>query len=66
MMRVMASQEHNAEPTNLQLPIDSNPALIHTAQPDGDLHYFNQTWLNHVGLLLEDLWGWKWTVKRRC
>jgi len=30
--------------------------------PDGYLDFFNQTWLEHVGLLLEDLRGWKWTV----
>jgi PAS domain S-box-containing protein len=47
---------------NFQLLIDSIPALIHTALPNGELDYFNQTWLNYVGLALADLVGWKWTA----
>jgi PAS domain S-box-containing protein len=42
--------------------IDSIPALIHTARPDGYVDYFNQRWLQYVGLPLEDLLGWKWTA----
>jgi PAS domain S-box-containing protein len=42
--------------------VDSIPALIHTARPDGYLDYFNQLWLRYVGLSLEDLLGWKWTT----
>jgi hypothetical protein len=41
--------------------IDSAPALIHTARPDGYLDFFNQGWLNFVGQPLEKLLGWKWT-----
>jgi PAS domain S-box-containing protein len=44
-----------------QLLIDSIPALIHTSLPDGYLDYFNQRWLDYVGLALEHLQGWKWT-----
>jgi formate hydrogenlyase transcriptional activator len=47
--------------TDLQLLIDSIPALIHTSLPDGYLDYFNQRWLEYVGLRLEDIEGWKWT-----
>src|SRR5207248_645340 len=46
----------------LRLVIDSAPALIHTASPDGYLDFFNQTWLNYVGRSLKDLAGWKWTA----
>jgi PAS domain S-box-containing protein len=42
--------------------IDSIPAQIHAGLPNGDLDYFNQTWLNYVGLSLQDLQGWKWTA----
>lgn len=58
----MASQGHQPEPMNLSVLIDSVPALIHTALPDGYLDFFNQTWLEYVGLSLEDLQGWKWTA----
>jgi PAS domain S-box-containing protein len=56
----MASQEPKSEPMNFQLLIDSIPALIHSGLPNGDLDYFNQAWLNYVGLRFEDLQGWKW------
>jgi PAS domain S-box-containing protein len=62
MMRIVASQGYKFEPMNFQLLIDSIPALIHTALPDGYLDFFNQTWLKYVGLPLEDLQGWKWTA----
>jgi formate hydrogenlyase transcriptional activator len=45
-----------------RLVLDSTPALLHTARPDGYLDFFNQTWLRYVGLPLEDLQGWKWTA----
>ncbi len=58
----MASQGHKSELMNLQLIIDSTPALIHSGPPDGRLDFFNQYWLNFVGLSLEHLLGWKWTA----
>jgi PAS domain S-box-containing protein len=45
----------------LRLVLDTTPALIHTARPDGYLDYFNKGWLEYVGLTLEDLQGWGWT-----
>jgi PAS domain S-box-containing protein len=46
----------------LRLVIDTVPALIHTGLPDGQLDFFNQRWLDFVGLSLEELSGWKWTA----
>jgi PAS domain S-box-containing protein len=46
----------------LRLVIDTVPTLIHTGLPDGQLDFFNQRWLDFVGLSLEDLSGWKWTA----
>jgi hypothetical protein len=37
--------------SDLQRIIDSTPALIHTARPDGYHDFFNETWLNYVGCL---------------
>jgi formate hydrogenlyase transcriptional activator len=66
IMRTMASSAPGADPRelgpNLRLVIDSAPALIHTGLPDGYLDFFNQTWLRYVGLSIEDLRGWSWTV----
>src|SRR5712692_5185460 len=63
--RHLASSGDNsrlASASDLQLIIDSAPALIHTAQPDGHIDFFNRTWLEYVGLSPEDLLGWKWTA----
>ena len=45
----------------LRLVIDTTPALIHTGRPDGYLDYFNQRWLEFLGLALEEVCGWRWT-----
>ena len=47
---------------DLRQVIDSAPALIHTARPDGHLDFFNQRWLDFVGLSQADLLGWQWTA----
>ncbi len=47
---------------HLRLVLDTTPALIHSARPDGSIDYFNQRWLEYVGLSLEDLQGWGWTT----
>ncbi|WP_263354770.1 PAS domain-containing protein [Acidicapsa acidisoli] len=41
--------------------VDSSPALLHTARPDGYLDFFNQTWLNFTGVPVKRLLGWGWT-----
>jgi PAS domain S-box-containing protein len=46
---------------DLRQVIDSAPALIHTARPDGYLDFFNRTWLDFVGQPLKSLLGWEWT-----
>src|SRR6266853_4488355 len=51
-----------ASASDLHLIIDSAPALIHTARPDGHIDFFNRTWLEYVGLSPEDFLGWKWTA----
>ena len=58
----MKIAEHGPDLANLQELVDSVPALIHTARPDGAIDFFNQRWLEFAGLRLEDLEGWKWTA----
>jgi len=59
---VKAVQPASAAEDGLQLVIDSAPALIHTGLPDGYLDFFNQSWLNYLGVSLGDVEGWKWTA----
>jgi PAS domain S-box-containing protein len=47
---------------SLRRVLDTTPALIHSARPDGYLDYFNQRWLDYVGLSPEGLLGWAWTT----
>ncbi len=58
----MKIPEHGPDLASLRELVDSLPALIHTGLPDGYLDFFNQRWLDFVGLRLEDLEGWKWTA----
>jgi PAS domain S-box-containing protein len=58
----MASAEQQPESLNIQLLVDSIPALIHTASPDGYLDYFNKPWLEYLGVTLDKVAGWNWTA----
>jgi PAS domain S-box-containing protein len=60
IMRAMASAGQQSESLNIQLLVDSIPALIHTARPDGYLDYFNKPWLEYLGATLEQVSGWNW------
>ena len=62
MMATMASGEQQRESLNIQLLVDSIPALIHTGRPDGYLDYFNKPWLTYFGVTLDKVVGWNWTA----
>jgi PAS domain S-box-containing protein len=61
-MPAMAAPRPEFEPLNIQLLVDSIPALIHTSRPDGYLDYFNKPWLEYLGVTLDDVAGWNWTT----
>jgi hypothetical protein len=50
----MKIAEHGPDFASLQELVDSVPALIHTARPDGSIDFFNLRWLEFVGLRLEE------------
>jgi PAS domain S-box-containing protein len=62
IMPAMASSGQGSEHLNAQLLVDSIPALIHTARPDGYLDYFNKPWLEYLGVTLDSVTGWNWTA----
>jgi PAS domain S-box-containing protein len=62
IMPPMASSGQGSERLNAQLLVDSIPALIHTARPDGYLDYFNKPWLEYLGVTLDKVAGWNWTA----
>src|SRR5579863_9593471 len=59
---IMAPLGHESQSNPLEHLLDSIPSLIHTSRPDGYLDYFNQRWLDYVGLPIEAILGWNWTV----
>jgi len=61
-MPAMAFPKRESESLNIQLLVDSIPALIHTSLPDGYLDYFNKPWLEYLGAALEQVSGWNWTA----
>src|ERR1700732_4709326 len=62
MGSTMKVDDHSQAVASLHALIDSLPALIHTGRPDGYLDFFNQRWLQFVGLRLEELEGWKMDI----
>ncbi len=61
-MRGMASPRQESDSLDVQVLVDSIPALIHTARPDGYLDYFNKPWLEYLGVTLDKVTGWNWTA----
>ena len=54
--QALAASEHN-----LQLTIDTIPAVAWTARLDGSADFFNQHYLDYVGFSLAQAKGWGWT-----
>src|SRR6267142_1077185 len=57
----LQNDQSTANENALRRAVDTTPAFIHTARPDGYLDYFNRGWLDFLGKSLEDVCGWRWT-----
>src|SRR5437870_4371869 len=55
------NEQSTAAEDVLRRAVDTTPAFIHTARPDGYLDYFNRGWLDFLGKSLEEVCGWRWT-----
>jgi PAS domain S-box-containing protein len=60
--RKRLEDESRQSEDRLRRVIDTTPALIWTAQPDGSLDFVNQTHNDFTGLSLDDVRGWHWTA----
>ncbi len=60
--RKHAEEALTASERNLKLTIDTIPALAWSARPDGAAEFFNQHYLDFVGLSAEQASGWGWTA----
>src|SRR5467141_2809956 len=61
----LQNDQSTATEDALRRAVDTTPAFIHTARPDGYLDYFNRGWLDFLGKSLEDVCGWRWTESIR-
>ena len=60
--RKRAEDALRASERSLKLIIDTIPALAWSARPDGSAEFFNQHYLNFIGLSAEQASGWGWTA----
>lgn len=46
---------------DIRLVVDTIPTLAWSTRPDGSADFFNQRWLEYIGLTLQEAlhWGWK-------
>jgi len=58
-LRKEIAERRRAE-DRLLLVIDTIPAMVFTALPDGSVDFVNRQWLEYLGLSLEDVLGWGW------
>jgi PAS domain S-box-containing protein len=54
------SQRSSKADGDLRPVIDTVPALVWSARPDGSRDFLNQRWLEYTGLSLEQGLGWGW------
>jgi formate hydrogenlyase transcriptional activator len=59
--RERAEEELRASERKYRNLVDTTPAFVHTALPNGEVDFYNRGWLEYVGLPLTDLLGWGWT-----
>jgi PAS domain S-box-containing protein len=60
--RKRAEDALRASERNLKLSIDTIPALAWSARPDGSADFFNQHYVDFIGLSAEQASGWGWTA----
>src|SRR4051812_17337909 len=59
--RELAEEELRASERKYRNLVDTTPAFVHTALPNGEVDFYNRGWLEYVGLPLTDLLGWGWS-----
>ena len=58
--REAEEQLRNSE-RNLRTTIDTIPAYVFSALPDGSFDFASQNWFDYSGLSPEEVYGWDWT-----
>lgn len=58
--RKQAQEELQQSDKRQRFVLDSMPQKVFTAQPNGDVNYFNPQWTEFTGLSFEQIKGWGW------
>jgi PAS domain S-box-containing protein len=56
-----AQPADDAEADGIHALLDAIPALVWRACVDGSINFVNRRWIEHTGLSLDEMRGWKWT-----
>ena len=59
--REAEEQIRNSE-RNLRTTIDTIPAFVFSALPDGSFDFVSQSWFDYSGLSPEEVYGWDWAT----
>lgn len=59
-VRKRAEEEIEKSEQRYHLLADAVPLIVWTAQPNGELDYYNQRWFDYTGMSLEETKGWGW------
>lgn len=59
-LRKRAEEELIQSEQRYHLLADAVPLIVWTAQPNGELDYYNQRWFDYTGMSLEETKGWGW------
>jgi PAS domain-containing protein len=62
-LRVRGQQDFLLNEANFQALVETIPALVWRAKPDGHIDYVNRRLLEYFGSPLEKIIGWGWTDK---
>ena len=60
--RRRAEEDLRASERKYRHLVDTTPAFIHTALPDGSLDFLSRGWLEYAGLPQTDFLDWRWTA----
>jgi PAS domain S-box-containing protein len=60
--RKRAEEDLRASERKYRHLVDTTPAFIHTALPDGSLDFLSRGWLEYGGLPQADFLDWRWTA----
>jgi PAS domain S-box-containing protein len=61
--RIQGQRRAPLSEPNLQTLVETIPAFVWRAKPDGDIDYVNKRLLEYLGSPLEDVVGWGWMEK---